>query len=1487
MRAVASVFMDLPAWGKVGVLASIAAVIIAAVELLVGGPAALVIYAVLGAIVLSAVGYATVLRRLDRGRSRPMERRLIENAAAPPTGISDASARARLDDLRKKFESGIQTFKDHGKDLYAMPWYVLVGEPGSGKTEAIRHSSVGFPPGLQDQLQGSGGTVNMNWWFTNNGVILDTAGRLMFQEVPPGQTNEWKEFLRLLRQVRPNCPINGMLLVIPADTLVTDSAAEIERKGGRIAQQLDDIQRSLGVRFPVFVVVTKVDLINGFREFFSDLSGPQQTGQMVGWTNPGSLDDPFEPERVDEHLRTLRERLVRRRSALLLDPVHREHARDGRRTDEVDSLYALPDALMSIAPRLRRYLEMIFVSGAWAQKPLFLRGIYFTSSMQEGQALDQELAEALGVGFERVADNKVWTRDRSLFLRDLFIDKVFREKGLVTRASNAENIKRRRRAAVLGAGFLALGAAVLWTWFANQELQQSVGASNGLWQAARLAASDDESRAATIVARDSDGEFRYFGLGQIPLPGVRDDTDLVDLNARLSQDAADVGGPPAIFLPVAGVSGVDPYADRREAQRAFFELTVLAPLVDAAHIRLGELENWPERGEIIEEAAGPTTALEHLLRLYGAGLAGGQDAGGRSPLNGFRVDPLLRFVLTPPEDARGRIEDTELGYYADSGHADRLHEVLNQTYSGAGRTDWPPVGALGLDDAARLRELSAAVSSFVLHWEEASRSFGGLVADINDLNSALERFDRAERRLQGLEAFAVADSGEAFRSARADWKATFRALQDAKTDVDVAIEKVGALLDAGESELRDAAMEDAVGEASEAFQKLQRALPSDWSGAEAADLARTMEEIDRTLREGARTLDLLGDREVGGAVDALSRYRSSHLAKVEGGDSSRAYSSRFAAYALTASLLDEPASEAEVLSIARRLSVIGETARDAAGRVRRMTVEAPDGEAAARACIAAIEASAAAQRAGALRDLADALDGGVDDIERVVARSGQGEALPRVPLTDLADGLLPEARYDPAGAGAVVEGYRAAIELLKVESAGRVLDRAALQDAFDEAARELGAYFEGYARYWMETVPAKAAPATPDAWRGFQQSAMEVADVGRVSDALADLSARCAAALAVVPVQLLEDRTGRAEIAEAVRSASGRLSRDEGAVRDARYAQDVADVVNAWLGLPQASGAARALLLDLTPGRFESEYMRVFRARRGEVGPGQGFWSDFCFGGLRVLADVEMDRALADRAYLVERCRAFPIVLEAGERLSPETLREAAGAVGRLESLPAISDGGGAGLRGGELGGIPLRVREQIQRLRGSGVLVTEQERRWFEATAGVVNALAGDLEWELVLLPWAQRSETSKGQTRYEEVYRDEQKIAPGGGLRFGPDAATATDVMIPVPTEAELEIRFFKDDAVEEPQGIASIPTPWSGLMALRDAGGRVSTDLSEPFAGLWTMEVVITEPREGRPLRDRRNNVMRYRFGVRFESGSIPPRERWPRVEDWPDP
>src|SRR5437899_486441 len=340
---------------KAGIALASGAGLMGTIALLTGGNTTVLLIIALGIVVVGALllAYKFVLGWLGKRKAAPLERGILNNSAASPNSISEPARRAALDDLRRKFEAGLTRFSAAGKDLYSLPWYLLVGEPGSGKTEAIRHCNVGFPPGLQDQLQGAGGTLNMNWWFTNHAIILDTAGRLMFEEVEPGGTSEWKEFLTLLTRVRPNCPINGMLLVIPADSLIRDTADSIERKAGKIAQQLDSIQRLLGVRFPVFIVITKADLINGFREFFDTLSDPQLQHQIMGWSNPSPLDQPFSPDLVEKHLQSVAASLSKRRQGLLIDPVNTEDP-NARRVDQVDALYAFPESLLKIAPRLRR-----------------------------------------------------------------------------------------------------------------------------------------------------------------------------------------------------------------------------------------------------------------------------------------------------------------------------------------------------------------------------------------------------------------------------------------------------------------------------------------------------------------------------------------------------------------------------------------------------------------------------------------------------------------------------------------------------------------------------------------------------------------------------------------------------------------------------------------------------------------------------------------------------------------------------------------------------------------------------------------------------------------------------------------------------------------------------------------------------------------------------------------------------------------------------
>src|SRR5882672_11254898 len=467
---------------------------------------------------LITIGYYVWKGWMQKQQTAQFGGEISQHSSATPRGVSDPGQRARLDDLRKKFQTGVDAYKSRGKDLYKLPWYAIVGEPGSGKTEAIRHSNVGFPPGMQDEFQGVGGTINMNWWFTNYAVLLDTAGRLMFEEVKAGETNEWKEFLTLLKKNRPNCPVNGLMLVIPSDSLIKDSADDIQRKAGKIAQQLDVIQRVLDVRFPVFVIVTKCDKINGFREFFDNVTDPQLQHQMMGWSNPAPLDQPFRPDLVDQHLNQVVRRLRKRRSGLLKDPV--PESANGRRTDEVDSLYALPHSLSLIAPRLRRYLETIFVAGEWSSKPLFLRGIYFSSSMREGSALDAELAEAIGMPVDELPEGKVWERERAYFLRDLFVEKVFRERGLVTRATNTALMLRTQQIVLVGSSALALIIFVFFAWYGTRNLEGTVKKQSDVWVNATNWWANQTIK-ASILPQNAEGSYENTLVSQAEFSGKK------------------------------------------------------------------------------------------------------------------------------------------------------------------------------------------------------------------------------------------------------------------------------------------------------------------------------------------------------------------------------------------------------------------------------------------------------------------------------------------------------------------------------------------------------------------------------------------------------------------------------------------------------------------------------------------------------------------------------------------------------------------------------------------------------------------------------------------------------------------------------------------------------------------------------------------------------------------------------------------------------
>lgn len=537
--------------------------------------------------------YMLIIKARESKKAGEFGKDLDKQGAVTPQAVNRAEEMARLDDLRRKFAEGEEKFRIAGKNLYSIPWYLVVGESGSGKTEAIRRSGIGFPPGLQDEMQGVGGTVNMNWWFSNHAVLLDVAGRISCPDVASTGSSEWTKFLELLKRSRTNCPINGLMLVIPANSLIEDDVAKVQEKAARLQKQLDKIQRALDVRFPVFVVISKSDLINGFREMFDDLDSQQAQQQILGWSNQMPVDSPLSFDHVAEYLEALRFRLIQKRLQGLgqIDPE--TTTTPGMRLDMVDTLFDLPASFASIYENLRLYLEGIFMPSDWAPKPLFVRGIYFTSSMREGAALDKRIADVLGLAPEQLPEGKMWEKDKAFFLRDLFTQKIFREWGLVTRATDIRRSQRMRSAVLMGSAAAALLVLIGGSLISGLSFKQGIGDELVIWKRVEkelAKAKRPLDCTLSIVQRGKGGSFEYKGSLPLEFP-AGGDTTIADMHKTVLHKLKNTTlRSPLAFRVFSG--GLQP--KRESAYGVWYDFTVLRPATAVARSVLDHTDKWKD-----------------------------------------------------------------------------------------------------------------------------------------------------------------------------------------------------------------------------------------------------------------------------------------------------------------------------------------------------------------------------------------------------------------------------------------------------------------------------------------------------------------------------------------------------------------------------------------------------------------------------------------------------------------------------------------------------------------------------------------------------------------------------------------------------------------------------------------------------------------------------------------------------------------------------
>lgn len=440
-----------------------------------------------------------IFRLLMQLRAARRDKVLMTDLAAPMVPGKSAEELASEEEiayLQKTFEEALQILRQtraagsrRPQFLYELPWYVIIGAPGSGKTTALVNSGLQFPLAERfgkSPIKGVSGTRNCDWWFTDQAVLLDTAGRYTTQDSHRAvDASAWQGFLGLLKKHRPRRPLNGVLVATSMSDLLQQTEEERLLGAKAVRQRIAELYQTLGVRCPVYMLFTKCDLVAGFNEFFADL-GQDERAQVWGETFPA--EGPGAPADVvdgfDGVFDELLERLDRRTYARIQDE------RDVQRRI---AILEFPQQLELVKPAMMAFLRSAFGVSRY-EAAVLLRGIYFTSGTQEGTPIDRVmgiLAQAFRVNKQALP---VYSgRGKSFFLTRLLRDVVFTEAEL---AGIDARVERRQRLAQIGlySGVALLSVALISLWALsygrNQQTLTKVAAAVDRYQSVEAPGTD-------------------------------------------------------------------------------------------------------------------------------------------------------------------------------------------------------------------------------------------------------------------------------------------------------------------------------------------------------------------------------------------------------------------------------------------------------------------------------------------------------------------------------------------------------------------------------------------------------------------------------------------------------------------------------------------------------------------------------------------------------------------------------------------------------------------------------------------------------------------------------------------------------------------------------------------------------------------------------------------------------------------------------------
>ena len=358
----------------------------------------------------------------------------------------------------------LQRHLDNRRYLWQLPWYMVIGPAGSGKTTLLRE---GFPSDIIYTPEAARGAEQRLYLIPHVGqqaVIFDIDGTLCEQpDANVLHRRLWEHTLGWLVEKRARQPLNGLILTLDFPDLMTADKRRREYLLQTLRSRLQDVRQQLHCQLPVYVVLTRLDLLHGFATLFQSLDKKDRDPILgVTFTRRAHENEDWRSE-LNAFWQSWCDRMNQALPDLMLAQSHMRgslfsFARQMQGSRE--SLVALLDGLLD-----------------GENMDVMLRGVYLTSSLQRGQMDDiftQSAARQYRLGSSPLT---AWplVDTTPYFTRNLFPQVLLAEPNLATE-SRTWLTSNRRRLTVFSAtgGVAALLLITGWHHYYNTNYASGV-----------------------------------------------------------------------------------------------------------------------------------------------------------------------------------------------------------------------------------------------------------------------------------------------------------------------------------------------------------------------------------------------------------------------------------------------------------------------------------------------------------------------------------------------------------------------------------------------------------------------------------------------------------------------------------------------------------------------------------------------------------------------------------------------------------------------------------------------------------------------------------------------------------------------------------------------------------------------------------------------------------------------------------------------------